>query len=603
MPRQLSPNSVLQTLEKISSSRTFRFAARQRSFLRYIVRKTLEGRADQLKEYSIGLAVFQKSETFDPRLDSIVRVEARKLRARLGKYSETEGSNDPIKFELPLGSYTPVFGRVPVLSRAGFSEIGLSTASPSKGGSSKEIPRLRIAVLRFENRGVSRRDDFFCEGVRDELNHAVACLPGLEVVSRTSVLQFEGRPIDARELATRLDVNAVIEGSISRSADRLRILVQLNGGSSGRTVWSQAYDRKLTPDFGLRSEIARAIAADLFSLLQKPNVIRALGTSANHSGGQARDARAYQDYLQGLYYWNRHRLEDLAEATRFFRRATERDVTFARAYTNLAYAQLMVPVLKAVLPSEVLGNARMAATRALELDPLSGEAHIALALPQVQEYQWREAGEEFRKGLDLSPSDPFGHAWYGMYLAAVGRTADALTEHERALELDPASPLTACCYGQTLYLLRRHQDAERYFRSALALDPSLPRAHAGLGLASLHQRNTGNAIAELERAQALTPGLGRVKASLGFAYATAGNPDRAREILNELLHRFAPAQFPAHMIAEIYIGLGDTDKAFQWLDTAIDQKDLTPFLTCDPLFDSLRTDSRFSSLLKRTNLA
>ena len=304
-----------------------------------------------------------------------------------------------------------------------------------------------------------------------------------------------------------------------------------------------------------------------------------------------------------MYYWKRHRLEDFPEAVLFFRRATERDVTFARAYANLAYAYLMLPVLNAVLPSQVLGKARRAATKALTIDPAAGEAHIALALPLVQENQWREAGEEFRKGLELSPSDAFGRALYGMYLAAVGRPAEALKEHGRALQMDPASSVTASCYGQTLYLLRRHREAERHFRAALALDSSLPRAHAGLGLTSLHQGNYAKAIAELESAQSLTPGLGRVKASLGFAYATAGNKDKAHEVLNELLHRFTPASFPALMIAEVCIGLGDTDKAFQWLHTAFDQKDLAPFLTCDPLFDPLRTDSRFSSLLKRINLA
>jgi tetratricopeptide (TPR) repeat protein len=190
-----------------------------------------------------------------------------------------------------------------------------------------------------------------------------------------------------------------------------------------------------------------------------------------------------------------------------------------------------------------------------------------------------------------------------MYLAAVGRPVDALSEHDRALQLEPASPVTSCCYGQTLYLLRRHADAQRHFRTALALDPSFPRAHAGLGLTYLQQRNHAKGIAELERAQALTPALWRVKASLAYAYALSNSKDRAREILNDFLQRFRPALFPALMIAEIYIGLEDRDQAFHWLHRAIDQKDLPPFLTCDPLFDPLRTDSRFSSLLKRTNLA
>jgi adenylate cyclase len=245
---------------------------------------------------------------------------------------------------------------------------------------------------------------------------------------------------------------------------------------------------------------------------------------------------------------------------------------------------------------------RAAASKALEIDPLAGEAHIALALPLVQDFQWREAGQRFRKGLDLAPSDAFGHAWYGMYLATMGRPTDALKEQELAVQLDPASPVTACCHGQTLYLLRCCDDAGHCFRRALALAPSLPRAHAGLGLSLLQQGNHAQAIAELEQALALTPGLGRVKADLGYAYALSGNREKAREILNEFLKLFRPSAFPALMIAEIYIGLGEDDMAFQWLNKAFDQKDLAPFLTCDPLFDPLRPDPRFSGLLKGANL-
>ena len=594
MTTDLSLDLILREVEKISASRTFRRAPRQTSLLSYIVNEALAGRADHLKEYSIGTAVFGKEPTFDPRLDSIVRVEAHKLRAKLAKYFDSEGNDDPVRIELPLGRYAPAFRAGAVLSRQ---------APPAWHGPSREHPAFRIAVLPFENRSGAKRDQFFADGLTDELIHALAHIPELDVVSRTFAFQLRGCRMGIRELAARPNVDGVIEGSIRRFGDRLRILVQLDDAADGCTVWSQTYDRKLTSSFEAQQEIASAIRDDLAGRIYAPDVLHAPGPSKNRSLRSGRNSLAHQDYLQGLYCWNRHTLEDFAEAARFFERAVERDVNFAQAYTNLAYAHLMLPVLKAVLPADALRKARVAARKALEIDPFAGEAHIALALPHVQEYQWHAAGEEFRKGLELSPSDAFGHAWYGMYLAAVGRPVDALKEQDRALQLNPASPVTSCCYGQTLYLLRRHSEAERTFRAALALDPSLPRAHAGLGLTYLQQRNYAKGIAELERAQALTPGMGRVKASLAYAYALSGAKDRAREILNEFLRLFRPALFPALMIAEVYIGLGDKDEAFQWLHTAIDQKDLAPFLTCDSLFDPLRADSRFSSLLKRTNLA
>ena len=454
-------------------------------------------------------------------------------------------------------------------------------------------------MLPFESRGVSKRDEGFSDGLTDELSHALARVPNIEIVARASAFRFKGRPVDVRELAQRFNVQAVIEGSVRRSGDRVRILVQVDDTSSERTAWSQTYGRKVGRSLRVQEEIARTIVKGLTSrsLVRQP-----AAAIQGQSGRLAGDPRAYQEYLQGLYSWNRHTMEGFAAAVGFFRSAIERDVRFARAYTNLAYAYLMLPVVKAALPSRFLPAVRAAASKALEIDPLAGEAHIALALPLVQDFQWREAGQRFRKGLDLAPSDAFGHAWYGMYLATMGRPTDALREQELAVQLDPASPVTACCHGQTLYLLRRHDDAGRCFQRALALAPTLPRAHAGLGLSLLQLGNHAQAIAELEQAMALTPGLGRVKADLGYAYAISGKREKAREVLNEFLKLFSPSSFPAFMIAQIYIGLGENDMAFQWLNKAFDQKDLAPFLTCDPLFDPLRPDPRFPGLLKRANL-
>jgi TolB-like protein/tetratricopeptide (TPR) repeat protein len=588
---ELSPDLILSEVDKIASSAAFRLAARQRSFLRHIVQETLEGRSGFLKEYSIGIAVFGRDPSFDPRHSSIVRTEARKLRARLAKYYGIEGKEDPVRIELPLGTYAPILTQSPVLPVAPSTSAGRARQGESRP--------LRILVLPFENRGVSKRDEEFSDGLTDELSHALARTPNIEVVARASAFQFKGRPVDVRELAQRFNVHAVIEGSVRRSGDRVRILVQMDDTSSERTAWSQTYGRKVGGAFRVQEEIARTIVERLTSRSHMHQPAAALeGQSARLAG----DPRAYHEYLQGLYSWNRHTMEGFAAAVGFFRRAIDRDVRFARAYTNLAYAYLMLPVVKAALPSRFLPEVRAAASKALEIDPLAGEAHIALALPLVQDFQWCEAGQRFRKGLDLAPSDAFGHAWYGMYLATMGRPTDALKEQELAVQLDPASPVTACCHGQTLYLLRSHDDAGRCFRRALALAPSLPRAHAGLGLSLLQQGYHAQAIAELEQALALTPGLGRVKADLGYAYALSGNREKAREILNEFLKLFRPSAFPALMIAEIYIGLGENDMAFQWLNKAFDQKDLAPFLTCDPLFDPLRPDPRFSGLLKRANL-
>ena len=587
-----TPDLILQGVEAITGSRTFSRAARQRSFLKYVVEETLAGRAGRLKEYSIGIAVLGKDPSFDPRLSSIVRTEARKLRARLAKYYETEGRADPVRIELPLGTYAPVFSQTaaPPLAR-------LSEERPSQ----PETAALRVLVLPFENRSSTRRDEVFCDGLADELSHVLTQLPNVEVVARSSAFQYKGRPTNVSELAERFNLDAVLEGSVRRSGGRVRVLAQIDN-RQGQTIWSHQYERKHSGGFSVEQEIAQAIANEVVSRAQAPQPRPSRAVLKTRPPRGEPNARAYQDYLQGVYYWKRHTLEDFGEAVRHFRRAIERDVRFTRAYTNLAYAYLMLPVLNAVLPSEFLPKARAAALRALEIDPQAGEAHIALALPFIQESRWREAGEEFRAGLELSPSDSLGRSWHGMYHATLGHASEALREHQRALQLDPESPVTSYCYGQTLYLLRRYDQAAHYFRSALALDPSLARAHASLGMVCLQQRNYATALSEMERAAALTSGLGRVKADLGYAYAAAGNKDKAREILSEFLTRFRPASFPAFMIAEVYIGLGDQHNSLEWLHRAMDQKDLAPFLSCDPVFDPLRADPRFSAVLKRANL-
>jgi len=460
---------------------------------------------------------------------------------------------------------------------------------------------MRVLVLPFESRSSTRRDEVFCDGLTDELSHALTRVPNAEVVARSSAFRYKGRPTDISDLAERLNLDAILEGSVRRSGDRVRVLAQMDN-RQGRTIWSHQYDRKHSGGFSVEQEIAQSVANEVASRARDPQPRPSRVVLENRPRRGEPNARAYQDYLQGVYYWKRHTLEDFGEAVRHFRRAIERDVRFTRAYTNLAYAYLMLPVLNAVLPSEFLPKARSAALRALEIDPQAGEAHIALALPFIQESRWREAGEEFRAGLELSPSDSLGRSWHGMYHVTLGHSSEALREHERALQLDPESPVTSYCYGQTLYLLRRYDEAAHYFRSALALDPSLARAHASLGMVFLQQRNYATALSEMERAVALTPGLGRVKADLGYSYAAVGNKDKAREILNEFLKLFRPASFPAFMIAEVYIGLGDRHNALEWLHRALDQKDLAPFLSCDPVFDPLRADPRFSAVLKRANL-
>ena len=580
----LSPESIYREMEKILRSRTFRRAAGQRRFFRYAVTEALKGRGHLLKEYSIGS--FLRGESFDPRVDSIVRTEARKLRARLAKYFDDEGRTDPVRIQFPVGGYVPVFFE-PSRDR-----VGSPTPRIGRG--------LRIAVLPFVSRSGSGRDESFSDGLTDELTHALARIPALEVVARTSAYQFKGQQLDVREIGRRLNANAVVEGSVRTSPNRMRIIVQLADASNGRTLWSGSYDQRTRDPFTVQQELSRTLSIEIGIHLGHQ-----ARSDAGKDGGYdtIRLNPLDEEYLAGRYFARRDTMADYESAIDCYRQAIAKEPGYARAYSDLARCYVMLPFFKAMLSSELIPKVRASASKALEIDASLGEAHVAAAVPLIYDFEWPAAGAEFRKGLELSPSDLMGRAWYGTYLINIGRSEEGLREHRRVSELDPTSPLAAHNYGLALYFSQRYDEAIRQFRKALALDKSHAASHAGLGLACIHKGSYLRGIAELETAEKLTPGPGRVSADLAYAYAVSGNRDRAREVLNRFLHEFDTATFPALMIAEIYIGLGDKPRAFEWLHGAVDQKDLSVFLKSDPLYAPLRRDMRFQALLERTNLS
>jgi tetratricopeptide (TPR) repeat protein len=434
----------------------------------------------------------------------------------------------------------------------------------------------------------------------DELTHAFAQVQGLEVVARTSAFQFKGRFIDVRQIGRQLNVHAVIEGSVRRSHHRLRIITQLADAVNGNTVWSASYDRRLADLFAIQHELSTTITNELAIHLRRAS-LRAV--KSDNDDKLMLNPKVYEEYLRGQYFSNCYTIEGYEAAIGCFQQALAEESEYARAYTGLAYCYVMLPFFKAILSSEFIPKIRAVASKALEIDPSIGEAHIALAIPQIYDFNWSAAGEQFRRGLELCPSDLVGQAWYGTYLLNIGRAEEGLLTHRRVSEADPAAPLAAHNYALALYLSHRYDEAIDQYRKAIALNPAHGPTRAGLGVSCVQKGSYIRGIAELKLAQKHTRGLGRVRAKLAYAYAVSGNPDKASEILNEFLVEFKPDSFPALMIAEIYIGLADKDRAFEWLHRAIDQKDLSVFLKSDPLYDPLRKDPRFTALLKRTNLA
>jgi TolB-like protein/Tfp pilus assembly protein PilF len=648
----ISAEAIRSELEKILGSRMFRSAQSQSKFLRYAVEETIAGRGHAVKEYVIGAEVFGRGASFDPRLDPIVRTEARKLRARLDKYYEAEAQDpteDPVRIELHKGSYVPAFSRVVPI----FSPVVPSVPQPSgaaievePGETSSiadtalpEVPASRrrwlfmgvplailllagvgfylvrylvrsastvkptptgnfsIAVIPFVNLSDNNEDEFLSDGLTEELIDALRQVPGLQVAGRASSFGFKSKPIDVGQIGRELHVSTILVGSVRRSGDRLRITVQLDNTGDNYHLWSGSYDRASTDARTIQWEISRSVT-DALGIGLAPNereTSRTLGSSASPNPG------AWQNYLKGLYVWHKLTVDSLQMATAFFEEAIAEDPSFARAYAALADCYVIAPQVATTPAIEVIPQIRAAASKALQLDSNLGEAHIDLAVAAEYEYDWATAEKEFEKGLKLSPSDSVGHLWYSKYLALVGRVSEVITQRRIAVEVDPASPYAVQSIAGYLSVAGRYDEAIAQFQSALRLEPGFGLAHQGLGVAYVLKGMYPEAVTELRTASRLMAGPRRM-ALLGWGYGVMGKTSEAHRILNDFLEQDRRGPFPALAIAQLYIGLGDKDRAFHWLDKAVDQRDLDLLLQYDSPYAPLRSDPRFVGLLRRMKL-
>ena len=626
-PGATAPDAILRELDKILASHAFRSAASQREFLRYTVQEAVAGRGNLIKEYMIGMEALGRGESFDPRLDPIVRTQARKLRARLTKYYESDGADDPLIIDFPKGSYAPSFrlataavevslgAPIPADSvtpgrwRGKIAAIGLavlalagSTAIFWWDSGSRSSTALAdspsIAVLPFVNAGGKKEDEFLSDGLTEELIDSLSRVPWLQVVARTSSFRFKGKTLDARKAGQALKVRTLLGGSVLKSGSRLLIAVHLDSAADGAHLWSGSYDREASDARAIQLEIARAVI-DVVGVKFAHKSSEDVSWASADRGSP--NPSAYKSYLKGRYFWNKLTAPGLKTAIEYFEQAITEDPSFARAYTAVADSYVMAPQVMGALPDQVVAKIRVAATKALELDGALGEPHFDLAICAEYEFDWATAEKEFKKGLELSPGNAVGRLWYAKYLAIIGRKDEVLVQRRIAAELDPVSPYALQAVGGYFSVAGRYNEAIELFRNALALEPNFGLAHQGLGIAYLLKGMSTDAIAELQEANRLMSGPGRM-ALLGYAYGVAGKKDEARRILDDLLKRSRNESVAALSIAEVYIGLGDKDRAFEWLEKAIDQRDLNLTLKWDSLYDPLRSDPRYLRMLRRMKL-
>ena len=452
-----------------------------------------------------------------------------------------------------------------------------------------------LAVLPLKNLSGDSAQEYFADGMTEEVIGRLSMIRGLRVISRTSVMQFKDTRLSTPEIARKLGVDALVEGSVMREGNRIRVHAQLIRATTDEHFWSESYDRELGDALTLESEVAQSIA-------QRVEVTVSGEERARLVAARPVSPEAYESYLQGMFAKGNSRAE-AEKRIAWFDEAIRKDPAFAQAYVGLASAyEALGTVFVGAPTSETRPKVINAARKALELDPDLADAHVLLANMYMRQWKWAAAEAEYRRALDLNPNDAAAHDGFSDWLLCHGRMEEALAWARRARDLDPLGT-SGHTIGWTLFNARRYDEAIREFRDVLALRPDdrLPLWPLGWALICNHQAE--EAIPELEKAVSLTDSSPGVISALIWAYARAGRRADALPLLGELKKRQQTGYVPAGAFVNAYLGLGDNDEAFAWFERAYEeQSNILIYIKVFPLFDPLRGDPRFQDLVRRVGL-
>ena len=634
-----SPEAVRTQLHEILQSEPFAPSERMTRFLRFIVEETLARRADELSEYAIGVEVYDRGASFEPSTDAIVRVDARRLRAKLREYYDTVGSNDPLLIDVPKGTYSPVFRDlrrhppptatasiepdvsresgvdkerpdrsprsrwVAVLAAAAIAVVAYlltSSSDDQDAGTRPPAPsgRILLAVLPFDNYTGNPELDYFVGGLTEEVIAQLGRLnpERLGVIARTSTAGYKASAKPIGLMGEELGVDYAVEGSFRREAERVRITVQLIDVRDRTHAWVEDYEKKLDSVLQLQTEVANLISRSLaLKLLDRPEApARVSGTS---------NASAYEAYLTGRYFREQITESGFRKGIEYFEKAIEEDPAFAQAYSGLAgcYCLLGGHGLEVERPGDVLPRSREEAEAALALSDSIEEAHGVLGMISLK-YDWdfAEAERRFRRATDLNPSYAQGFLWYSLYYEVTGQAGEAIAKAQRARDLDPLSLAANLNLAQQYDRARRHGEAVRQLEKVLELNPNFWAAHWVLG--DIHERkgNYKQAIATLSKAAFLSNNNPVSLGSLGFAYGRAGEEKLARAMLADLGALAEERYVSPFNPAIVHLGLGETDKAMEKLEEGYRLRSRSmAWLNVDTRLEPLRDDPRFQDLLQR----
>ena len=526
----LPRSPVSEQLGRITASPGFRLSERMRRFLTYCVEAALRGETP--KEYAVGTAVFDRKTDYDPRVDPIVRVEARRLRAKLAEYYSQRGADDDIIIEMPKGGYIPVLRRRQ-------RDVPAAPAATS------------IAVLPFVDLSPGADDDYFSDGLTEELIHRLTRVPDLRVLAWPSASKLRGREQDVRGIRDQLKVGLVVRGSVRRSGGRVRITAQLVDAASGEFRWSESYSRDLSDLLAIQEEIAGAIVSTLKLQLSRP---AQLGTA---------NVESHNLCLKGRYLAARRTIDSIRKSIACYEQAAAIDPQNVLAFAGLADGNILLAEYGDVPPAPTRDLARQSALKALELDPLSAEAHTSLAIIRSHsEWNWVEAETLYLKSLELNPGYARARHWYGDdYLAMLGRFDEASAQLEIARQLDPLSPIILEG-GACLHMYRRdYERALLELRAIVELEPSFHKAYTTMGRVHSLQGRYQESLEMFERGLTYGGESPSLIAAIGQVNGLLGRREEALACLGRLKHLSRERYIPMNSFAVVHLGLGEHEEA------------------------------------------
>lgn len=572
-PAGLTQEQIRAEVCRIRASAGFSSAPTLRQLLEFTVEKALSGQVEEIKESTLAIEVFGRKTSFNPQSDPIVRVQARKLRARIAAWYETEGMLDEVIIEYLRGSYVPRFS----LRGEG------------------QCRQRSIAVLPFHNLSDATALDYLCDGLADEIRYLLSRIHGLRIVARTSSLSVRESNDDVQKIGKTLNADLLIKGTVRSSGAMLRITAQLIATEDGFLVWSERWERPNTDLFKLQDEIAAAIASSLRAHVPPPT----------NNAVSTRDLEAHQLFLKGRFYWNQRTEHGFKRAIENYEAALALDPGFARAYAAMADTFTLIAAHHLESAVACLERARECAMRAIALDPKLASAHAALGPPLlIHDRDVRHAEQAWRMAIDLDPN--YAYAWhlFGLFCSFVWpHSGEPLACMERALHLEPLSAAIACDVAVAHYLAGDYERAIAQSFAALDLHPSFSRSYVFLARAQAALGAYDEAIATCVQARPRFTGrafLGQLLATLGYCYGKAGRVVDAMAVIGEL-EALAAQHFVACMdLALIRTGLGDLSTALDLLVRANEEREFWAIATpTEPLFRQLHQEPRFCALADR----